>query len=335
MISGTFASGVAPSTKPLRSCAINCAIRRLKAPSWSRPATLMAVWSGNVTFHNGSQQGWQAKFSFDIDSLLSGMEKSLRTVVERRPNCRQLTFCISFDLSDAVEVGRRKSARQKFEDKKQSWRRRIPGADRVRIELWSGGDLLDRLVNHPGQRGITRFFWDREVFSQDWCANRMTIVHDRAGGRYTPKLHVDLPVSFALEGLAMSEAYWRRFRDVRNSVLLAMEKIQISRYADLGMTRKLCQLKGKMDEWQHATPEQSTLPQRLEQESLLALTQDCMGFIPNADQPRPPEVQGTQTQQQWVAEELTHYLRSVEFCLSRFRELLLSDASKAAASGAL
>ena len=30
-----------------------------------------------VTFRNGSQWGWQAKFSFDVDSLLNGMEKSL------------------------------------------------------------------------------------------------------------------------------------------------------------------------------------------------------------------------------------------------------------------
>ena len=102
-----------------------------------------------VTRRNGTQWGWQAKYSFDIDNLLNGMEKSLKTVVEKRPNCRRLTFCIPFDLPDAVDEGKRKSARKKFEDKKKSWQKRIPGADRVSVELWSEGDLLQRLVRHP------------------------------------------------------------------------------------------------------------------------------------------------------------------------------------------
>ena len=157
-----------------------------------------------VTFRNGSQWGWQAKFSFDVDSLLNGMEKSLRTVIAKRPDCRRLTFCIPFDLPDAVDEGMRKSARQKFEDRKTSWRRRIAGADQVRIELWSEGDLLQRIVRHPGQRGINSFFWNREVFSPEWCAHRMAIAHDTAGKRYRQELHVDVPVSFALEGLALS-----------------------------------------------------------------------------------------------------------------------------------
>ena len=78
-----------------------------------------------VTRRNGVQWGWQAKFTFDINTLLNLMEKSLKTVVEKRPNCRKLTFCIPFDLPDAPGVGERKSARQKFEDRKRSWRSRI------------------------------------------------------------------------------------------------------------------------------------------------------------------------------------------------------------------
>ena len=185
----------------------------------------MAALSGISHFAMESQWGWQAKFSFDIDDLLRGMEKSLRTVVEKRPDCRRLTFCIPCDLPDAVEEGKRKSARQKFEDRKKSWRKRIYGAERVRIELWSEGDLLERLVRHPGQRGITRFFWNREVFSPEWCTQRMEIVRDRVGKRYRPELHVDVPVSFALEGLALSESYWRRLRDVRDAVIDRADRV--------------------------------------------------------------------------------------------------------------
>jgi len=118
-----------------------------------------------VRHGNGVEWGWQAKYSFDIDTLLKLMEKSLKTVVAKRPNCRKLTFSIPFDLPDAPGGDERKSARQKFEDRKKSWRTRIAGANRVRVELISAGGLLERLTQHPHERGITWFFWDKEVWS--------------------------------------------------------------------------------------------------------------------------------------------------------------------------
>lgn len=280
-----------------------------------------------VTFPNGVQWGWQAKYSFTIDSLLQGMEKSLKTIVEGRSNCRRLTFCIPFDLPDAVEGGKRKSARQKFEDKKTSWRNHIPGADRVRIELWSAGDILERLVRHPDQRGIAKFFWDQEIFSPEWCDRRMQVTHKQAGGRYTPKLHVDLPVSFALEGLAMSEVYWQRLRDVRDSVVRALERIQVSSYRSLGITNQLRQLNRELAKWQRTIPEKTTLPERLKQSELLDLTHDCMKLINDIDLP--------QSRTEERIRSLDFYLRQLNDALSEFESLLSSHASKAADNGAL
>ena len=153
------------------------------------------------------------------------MEKSLKTVAEKRPECRRLTFCIPFDLPDAPGDGHRKSARQKFEDRKNKWRQRIAGADKIHIDLWSGGDLLERLARDQGQRGIIRFFWNQEVFSPEWCRRRMDVSIAAAGRRYTPQLHVDVPVAFALEGLALSEVYWKRVRQLRGNVVRAKNRI--------------------------------------------------------------------------------------------------------------
>ena len=314
-----------------------------------KPAGANLVKTGNpdaglewyVELRNGIQWGWQAKFSFDIDYLLNGMEKSLKTVVDKRPNCRRLTFCIPFDLPDAVDAGKRKSARQRFEDRKKSWRKRIPGAERVRIELWSEGDLLQRIVQHPGQRGITRFFWNKEVFSPEWCAQRMTIAHDIVGERYTPELHVDVPVSFALEGLALSETYWRRLREARDAVVRAADRIQVSRYIGLGVTKQLRSLNKQLAEWQQATPDKPMLPRRLEQSELLTLTRGCMEIIRDSDPPatRRGRKRKRQTQRQRIEEErirsLSHDKLSLEYALREFHGLLLSDASEAAANGAL
>ena len=292
-----------------------------------------------VTFGNGTQWGWQAKFSFDIDSLLNGMEKSLKTVVEKRPNCRRLTFCIPFDLPDAVEAGKRKSARQRYEDRKKSWRQRIPGADRIRIELWSEGDLLQRLVGHPRQRGIAWFFWNREVFSPEWCTQRMGILRDTVGRRYRPELHVEVPVSFALEGLALSENYWMRFRGLREDVIKAADRVQVSRYTGLGVTKELRHLKRKLLEWQCAMPAKTSLPDRLQRDALLSLTRECMKIVQDSSPPAPPRQQRKRTEKQRIREErvrsLIRHLMSLGYSLDQVEQLLLSDASKAAASGAL
>lgn len=291
-----------------------------------------------VTFRsNGVQWGWQAKYSFSIDSLLKGMEKSLRTIAERRPNCRQLTFCIPFDLPDAAEAGKRKSARQKFEDKKKSWRERIPGAERIRIELWSEGNLLERLVQHPGQRGIRRFFWDQEVFSPAWCAKRMLIAHDRAGGRYSPQLHVDVPVSFALEGLALSETYRKRFQSARNQILQAAEQIQVSNYTGLGLKNNLCQLKKRLRKWEQATPKNIMLPRQLEQSNLLDLTSSCIEFIRDIELPNPSQPQKMQQQDniEQCISSLKYDIWKLDGALREFESLLSSPASQAATNGAL
>jgi hypothetical protein len=52
-------------------------------------------------FKNGIEWGWQAKYSFDINTLLGLMEKSVKAVATKRPRCTRLTFCIPFDLPDS------------------------------------------------------------------------------------------------------------------------------------------------------------------------------------------------------------------------------------------
>ena len=273
-----------------------------------------------VSFRNGVQRGWQAKFIFDIDTLLKSMEKSLRTVAKDRPKCRRLAFCIPFDLPDASGSDKLKSARQKFEDRKASWRQRIPGAERVRIDLWSAGDLLQRLVGHPNQRGIEKFFWDEEVFSPDWCARRMQKTSREAGGRYTPELHVDLPVAFELAGLARSEAYWQRLVVRRGAVLKAASYLTPARFTGLGVTRQLQRLAKSLYAWRRTVPSCIELPAPIDAAPLLGVThavQEAAYAVSSHDN------------------SLRSHLHGLLTALQDFEALLEGDATKAAGHGAL
>ena len=273
-----------------------------------------------MSFQNGMQWGWQAKFVFDIGSLLNGMEKSLKTVVKERPRCQGLTFCIPFDLPDAPGPGERKSARQKFEYRKARWRQRIPGAEWVRIDLWSAGDLLQRLVGHPNQRGIEKFFWDEEVFSPAWCKQRLATSVKAAGERYSPELHVDLPVAFALEGLARSETYWQRFRARRDAVLKAAYYLKVSRFTGLGVTRQLKRLAKSLNAWRRTVSSRIELPAPVDLEPLLDVThavQEAACAVSSHDN------------------SLRYHLHRLLTALQDFEALLEGDATKAASHGAL
>ena len=292
-----------------------------------------------VRLRNGVHWGWQAKFTFDVGTLLKLMERSLKTVIRQRPKCRRLTFCIPFDLPDAPGEGRRKSARQKFEDRKKSWRRRIPHADRVRIGLWSEGDLLQRLVGHPSQRGTEWFFWDREVFSLDWCAERVATTVRAADRRYTPELHVDLPVAFALEGLARSDVYWQKYRSLRGAVVIAAAKIDVSHCTGIGVTTQVRNLVRCLTSWRQEVPNHLTLPARLDRGRVLAVTREVHDAARSAYPSDPPRRRRRPTKRQVRAQErksvLQHYLRTLNRALAAFEALLQSRASEAAERGTL
>ena len=288
-----------------------------------------------VAHRNGVRWGWQAKFTFEINTLLKLMEESLKTVVNKRPKCRRLTFCIPFDLPDAPGTGKQKSARQKFEDRKASWRVRIPGAEQVRIELWSAGDILERLVGHPNQGGIERFFWDREVFSPEWCKQRLAVSVEAAGGRYSPELHIDLPVAFALEGLARSEAYWQRFRARRGAVLKAASHLGASHHT----TRELQHLAKCLTTWRGVVPSCVKLPGRFEPTPLLDATRTVRDAASKAFPYTPVTVQGDLIRGDASTESrrslLRYYLNELENALKAFESLLQIGATEAACHGAL
>ena len=292
-----------------------------------------------VTRRGGTLWGWQAKYTFDIDTALKLMERSLMTVVRERPTCRRLTFCIPFDLPDAPGRGARKSARRKFEERKESWRLRIAGANRVRIELWSAGNLLERLVCHPSQRGIARFFWGREIFSPAWCSERVNATLDAAGGRYSPDLHVDLPLAFSLEGLARSDAYKRRYRKLRDAVAVAARKIQVSHHTGLDVTNELRSLVHAIAEWRRDVPDDVAPLARLCRDQLLEVTAAFWRAVNEAYSPDSPRRKRKATARQARDEEreylLRHYLTTLRRALDTFETFLQSGASKAAERGAL
>lgn len=105
-----------------------------------------------ATRPDGTEWGWQAKHVHDFGDLLGAMTASVRAVVRDRPALTKLTFVISSNLTTGTQGGRVTSQRQKYEAKVESWKKNIPGADKLDFELVQESDLLERL-SLPANRG--------------------------------------------------------------------------------------------------------------------------------------------------------------------------------------
>ena len=156
-----------------------------------------------ATLPDGTEWGWQAKHVHDVDSLLDGMTESVRAVVRDRPKLTRLIFLISSNLDTAVSGGRRKSQRQKYDDKVEFWHTAVDGAADLDFELIQESDLLTRLAL-PEHQGRQWFWWGDTEFTDAWLSEKLRAQVDVAGEKYRPDLQVDLPIEDDLAALGFN-----------------------------------------------------------------------------------------------------------------------------------
>lgn len=170
---------------------------------------------------NGEQWGWQVKYIWDIDDLLGAMTDTVERVVDERPTLTKLTFCIPWNLPAGTARGRWTSARQKYDNKVETWKRTLPGATKIEFELVQGSDLLDRLAQ-PQHAGRHWFWWNEPYLGPDWLAIFQREQSDVAGDRYRPDLQVDVPIQEDLSALGFADSY---FEELDRHVDLALRQL--------------------------------------------------------------------------------------------------------------
>lgn len=179
-------------------------------------------WFANLP--NGDQWGWQAKNVHGIDALLTAMTESVQQIVAERPNLVRLMFVVSWNLATGTSKGQRKSQRQKYEDRVETWKQTIAGAERIEFELKQESDMID-LLALPRHRGRTWFWWARPTLGSDWLQK----FHDQqasvAGDKYRPELQVDLPIGEDLQGLGLSQLLMDEFAALRKRLAGAIQHL--------------------------------------------------------------------------------------------------------------
>ncbi|MGA7326954.1 MAG: hypothetical protein WBX25_21300 [Rhodomicrobium sp.] len=145
---------------------------------------------------NGQEIGWQAKFLFAWDTnLVSQLDKSLRTALDKHPKLTNYIVCLPFNLPDA-RPAKGQSAQQKWEAWKAKWEQTASAENRtLTITLWDKTAIGLRLTNQDAANAGRLLYWfGEEALTPAWFERQFEKARLALGSRYTPDTNVELPI---------------------------------------------------------------------------------------------------------------------------------------------
>ncbi len=159
-----------------------------------------------ATLEDRTEWAWQAKYFHALGtSQWSQIDNSVRTALEKHPRMTRYIVCCPLDLADA-RSGTRVSARDRWDRYVAKWEdlaARLGMA--VEFTYWGSHELLERLTNSE-HSGRVRFWFGGPVMDADWFARRVDEAVETAGARYTPELHINLPIAAEFEAFGRTES---------------------------------------------------------------------------------------------------------------------------------
>ena len=159
-------------------------------------------------YESGSECAWQAKYFFALgNSQWTQIDRSVRTALRSHPRLERYVICLPMDLPAAC-VPRQKSARAKWDAHVEKWTGWASERGMtVEFAYWGSSELLERLTK-PEHAGRVRFWFDATGLDDDWFAQRLEEARRTAGPRYTPELHVDLPIADRFEAFGRTNRFF-------------------------------------------------------------------------------------------------------------------------------
>lgn len=169
----------------------------------------------------GDEHGWQAKFFTGppTSGQWSQINDSVKTALDKHPRLTRYTVCLPIDRSDARVPGQ-KSLLDKWNQQVKTWKQCASRRSMsVEFEYWGDHELTSRL-NREENRGRHWFWFQREQLSLDWFRKQLDVAVRNAGERYTPVLHIDLPIAKHFAALGRTPA----FHEALNAIYVKIRK---------------------------------------------------------------------------------------------------------------
>ena len=178
-----------------------------------------AVW----TCPRGNVWGLQAKYFGNRNlgaSEKAQLTKSVEQAAANYPLLKRYTICFPFNLTGkkGAKSGKQKLGQhEKFWEWVDEWKDKLATDGRiVEFELWDETELLRRLAEADPSGGLTRFWFDKEVFSETWFERRLKEAKAQAGPRYSPELTIATPLDDAIQAFGRSELWVEKIEKLSN-----------------------------------------------------------------------------------------------------------------------
>lgn len=190
-------------------------LARAEAPagsSFERKGTPDAGVECYAILSDKTEWGWQSKYFDSLgDSQWSQMDESVGTALEKHGQLVRYFVCIPLDRPDA-RIEDRRSAKNRWDNHVAKWSgwARARGMS-VEFVYWGSHELLERLSD-PKHVGRLRFWFDIRGFDKAWLNARLEEALKTAGPRYTPEIHVELPVAGVFESFGRTEVCFDRIK---------------------------------------------------------------------------------------------------------------------------
>ena len=134
---------------------------------------------------NGDRIGWQAKYVFDIKSLIPQATRSITAALNTHSRLRRYVISFPFDLTGPTSRRGTSSSQtlanwqRKFEQQA-----RASGRELV-IEIWPASQIQSLLLEHDSSGGIREYFFNGTVLTDDWFSEHLDSAEATAGPRYS------------------------------------------------------------------------------------------------------------------------------------------------------
>jgi len=183
---------------------------------------------------NGDEWGWQAKFflSPPDNNQWSQLDKSVQKALEKHPRLTSYTICLPIDRHDP-RIESNKWFMDKWNEhvnKWQSWAKEKGKS--VEFNYWGEHEIWERLSREE-HRGRYFFWFNKELFSQQWFENRIEEAVANVGPRYTPEINVELPISRLFDGLGRAPGFYTRIINLYGKIKTTYSKVQSRRASEV------------------------------------------------------------------------------------------------------
>lgn len=177
-------------------------------------------------FDNGEIYGWQAKFFLNSlgSSQWTQVQDSFYSALENYPNLTKYYICIPVDRNNPVIPGK-KSFLDRWNEKIEKWKQYATEKGRsIEFEFWGSFELFDRLSYSQNSGKKSFWFNESELSNPKWFKDKLNQTINNLGARYTPELHVDMPISMSFYALRRDVKFKEYFLEKAHQAIIHLDK---------------------------------------------------------------------------------------------------------------